>query len=461
MRIKHNRLLAAAIVGLLSASTSAFATNGSFMIGFGAGSIAMGGVGVTSPQDTMCVGGNPACLGEFIQPQFDMGAGLFRPVRSAAVDALTGNGEYVDSEVNLYLLPSMGFVWPFDDKLTVGFAALPAGGGGVTYPSGTGVKPGTDSNVNFFGADGPLGTDLVQLIVPITAAYKVNETHTVGASLVPARQRFLAQGLGQQFDGWASDKDHLKGNGHDFANGLGVRVGWLGYYFDRRVTLGATYASKVYMQKFEHYSSLFAEHGKFDIPANFAFGIGVKPVENLTLALDWEKIQYANVPAYANRGPDSYGNININSPGQPIVDGWQGPLGQPDGAGFGWTNEIVWKMGVAYKLNDDWTLRAGYNYAKMPISKDQLLFSVLATATTEKHYTAGFTYNLGEQSILGFGNEGALTFAWMYAPNTRVEGTTICIGGVGCNPGPGVLPVGLVGMQMRQQSWDLAYTLKF
>ncbi len=441
MRIKSNRLLAVAIVGLLSGSTSAFATNGSFMIGSGAGSIGMGGVGVTSPQDSMCVGGNPACLGEFIQPQFDVGAGLFRPPRSAATTVMSGNGTYVDSEVNLYLMPAMGFVWPFDDQLTVGIAALPAGGGGVTFAPNTG---GAANGNNFFSSDNYLGTDLVQLIVPITAAYKVNEANTVGASIVPARQRFLAQGL-STFKSFSASPDHMTNNGHDFANGLGARIGWMGYYFDRRVTLGATYATKVYMQKFEHYRGLFAENGSFDIPSNFAFGIGVKPIESLTVALDWEKIQYSDVPAFANSGPDSSGNLNVGVSGEATA------LGQPAGAGFGWIDQIVWKMGVAYKPNDNWTLRAGYNYGRMPIQKDQLLFSVLATAVTEKHYTAGFTYSLGEQSILGFGSEGLLTFAWMYAPNVKVEGRTVGPAG----------ELGLVGMQMRQQSWDLAYTLKF
>ena len=216
----------------------------------------------------------------------------------------------------------------------------------------------------------------------------------------------------------------------------------MGHYFDKRITLGATYATKVYMQKFEHYKGLFAERGSFDIPANFAFGIGVKPVENLTLALDWEKIQYSDVPAYANRGPDQT-KLNISA-----TDGTL--LGSPNGAGFGWKDQIVWKMGVAYKPTDNLTLRAGYNYGKMPIDKNQLLFSLLAPATPEKHYTLGFTYNMGEQSILGFGSEGLVTFAWVYAPNVEIQGPTTGTGGSG-----------YAGMAMRQQSWDLAYTLKF
>lgn len=438
MKINSRRLLATAIVGLLAGSTSAFATNGSFMIGFGTGSIGMGGVGVTSPQDSLCVGGNPACLSEFIQPQFDMGASLLRPLRGAATTVMSGtppdsngNATYQESEVNLYLLPAMGFVWPFNDHLSVGFAALPAGGGGVTF------KP------NFFGAGyNYLGTDLVQLIVPITAAWKFNETHTVGVSIVPARQRFLAQGL-QNFKSFSSQPDYLTNNGHDYANGLGARIGWAGHYMDNRVTLGATYASKVVMQKFKEYRGLFAEGGSFDIPANYAIGIGFKPVENLTLALDIEKILYGDVPAFANKGPDAT-QLNIDSTGGVTS------LGNPQGAGFGWKDQTVYKFGVAYKPNDKWTLRVGYNYGKMPINKDQLLFSMVAPVTTEKHYTAGFTYSLGEQSILGFGSEGAISFAWMYAPKTLIQGPTTGTGGSG-----------YAGMYMSQVSAEVAYTLKF
>lgn len=439
MRIKPRGWLTVAAVGLLAGSTSAIATNGSFMIGSGAGAIGMGGVGVTSPQDSMCVGGNPACLSEFIRPQFDMGAALFRPIRGSALTNVlagtppdaNGNGTYQQSEVNLYLLPSMGFVWPFNENLSVGFAALPAGGGGVTY------KP------NFFGTGfNYLGTDLVQLIVPITAAWKFNETHTIGASIIPARQRFLAQGL-QAFKPFSSQPEYLTNKGHDYANGLGTRIGWAGHYMDNRLTLGATYASKVIMQKFQQYRGLFAEGGSFDIPANYAIGVGFKPIDKVTLALDIEKILYSDVPAFGNRGPNAT-QLDIDPTGGVTS------LGNKQGAGFGWKDQTVYKLGVAYKPNDNWTFRAGYNYGKTPINKDQLLFSLVAPVTTEKHYTAGFTYNLGEQSILGFGSEGALTFAWMWSPRSFITGPTT---------GPG--SSGYTGMYMSQVSLDLAYTLKF
>jgi long-chain fatty acid transport protein len=201
------------------------------------------------------------------------------------------------------------------------------------------------------------------------------------------------------------------------------------------------------MSKLRLYKGLFPDGGSFDIPANYALGVGFKPVENLTVALDVEKILYTGVPAFAHRGPDEQGNLNIDERSNTGTT----TLGLPNGAGFGWRDQTFYKLGLSYKLNDDWTIRAGYNYGKMPIPKDQLLFSVMATATTEKHYTFGFTYNLGEKSIFGFGSEGALTFAGMYAPNTRVEARTVGTSG----------ELGWVGMQMKQSSLDIAYTLKF
>jgi long-chain fatty acid transport protein len=452
MKIQLSRLLAMAAAAMLGAAGNVYATNGSFMIGSGAGSIGMGGVGVTSPQDSMCVGGNPACLGAFERPQFDVGAGLFRPPRAAATTVMSGfnlpdGGKYVESEVNLYLLPSMGFVFPFNDLLTIGFAALPAGGGGVTFPANKGG--GLNGN-SFFGGPGTLGTDLVQLIVPITATFKLSPAHSVGVSIIPARQRFLAQGL-QEFKAFSAYPDNLTNKGHDFANGLGGRVGWMGYFLDKRVTLGATYATKVSMGKLSQYKGLFPNQGSFDIPANYALGIGVKPIDDLTVALDVEKILYTGVPAFAHRGPDSSGQLNIDACTQGTVVCGGTSLGTADGASFGWRDQTVYKLGMAYKINDSWIVRAGYNYGKMPIQADQMLFSVMATATTEKHYTFGFTYSLGDQSIFGFGSEGLLTFAGMYAPNTKIEGNTVGTSG----------PVGLVGMQMKQSSWDIAYTLKF
>lgn len=455
MRIKSNRLLAAAIVGLLSGSTSAFATNGSFVIGFGAAAEGVGGAAVAFPQDAMAAGANPAGIGDFASPHFVMGGTFFLPNRCAGEVGLfagspdaNGNVHCQESGSNIFLIPGMGFVWPFDDHLTIGFAALGAGGGNSTYSQ------------NFFTNDPSatkfLGVDLVQLIVPITAAWKFNETHTVGLSIVPARQRFQAQGL-QAFKAYSTPNDgdaYVTNNGHDFANGLGMRVGWMGHFMDDQLTLGATWASKVYMQKFEHYRGLFAERGSFDIPENYAVGIAYKVTPKMTAAFDFQKILFSGVPSIGNLGP-----TNILYSGDPICASAVATckLGTPGGMGFGWKDMDVYKIGVAYKeafpalFDDKLTLRIGYNYGKNPVPDSQLLFSTLAPAIVEKHVTFGATYKLGEQSILGFGSEGEFTFAYVKARTNRQHADLLF---------DNTTPVAAVA-EMDIDSLTFAYTLKF
>lgn len=449
MRIKSNRLLAAAVVGLLSASTSAFATNGSFVIGFGAAAEGVGGAAVAFPQDAMAAGANPAGIGEFVAPRFDVGGTFFLPNRCAGEVGLfggsadaNGNAHCGASGSNLFLIPGMGFVWPFDDNLTIGVAALGNGGGNSTY----------DPNfLSLGGSTKYLGVDLVQLIVPITAAWKFNETHTVGLSVVPARQRFLAQGL-QAMYSYSAEPDYVTNNGHDFSNGLGVRIGWLGHFADDKLTLGATWASKVYMQKFENYRGLFAERGSFDIPENYALGIAYKATPKMTVAFDYQKILFSEVPSIGNLGP-----TNILYSGAPIYDSANHQLGLPDGMGFGWNDMDVYKIGVAYQealpalFDDKLTLRVGYNYGKNPVPDSQLLFSTLAPAITEKHVSVGATYKLGEQSILGFGSEGEFTFAYVKARSNRQQATLLF---------DNTTPVTAVA-EMDIDSLTFAYTLKF
>lgn len=408
----------AAALGL---STPSFATNGYFVIGFGARSVGMGGIGVTSPGDSLCVGGNPACLGEFNRMQFDVGLGVFEPRRRSGTTVMSGGNSW--SGTNTYVIPGMGMVFPWSDKLSLGFAALGNGGAGTKY------RP------NFFGGHEYLGVDMVQLIVPITAAYKITPTNVVGLSIVPARQRFLAEGLENfAIPAFSSDPSHVTGKGHDYANGLGARIGWTGKFMDNRITLGATYASKVYMQKFEKYKGLFAEEGDFDIPENYAIGIGFKPTDKWTVAMDVQRILYSGIASVGNRGPDPTGNLPNAGRGT--------LLGLASGSGFGWEDQTVYKLGVEWKQSDKLTLRAGYNYGKVPIPQDQLLFNLLAPATTEKHATVGFTYEM---------EYGDLSFAYQRAFRKKMEGPVVGTGGES----------GIASFEMFQNVYDIAFSMKF
>jgi len=266
---------------------------------------------------------------------------------------------------------------------------------------------------------------MMQLLVPITAAYKVNEQHSFGASLVLAETRFRAYGF-DTFTAFPinSDTSHLTNNGFDYSYGAGVKLGWLGEFMDGKLTLGATYASRTYMTKFDKYKGLFAEQGDFDIPENYGIGIAFKPKKNLVIAADVSRIMYNDIASIGNRGPGAFigGKLGIPAMDAAVVaqygacstPGNTNPycLGKDQGMGFGWNNMTIYKLGVQYGVNNRLQVRAGFNYGKSPIPNDQLTFNIAAPATVEKHYSLGFTYKANENL--------EVTGTYMYAaPNTQ------------------------------------------
>ena len=448
MKLLARSLLSATIAATFAGPMAAHATNGYFLPGYGAAAVGMGGAGVAFAQDSVSAATNPAGIAD-VGMRADLGFAIFNPVRSASVGTAAGqdggfgfNGSS-DSFNRYYMLPSAGATMPWDDKITLGIAVVGNGGMNTSYRN------------NFFNggygvAGKTLGVDFMQMLVPITVAYKVDETNAIGVSLVLGGQRFAARGL-QTFGLFNisttaspfNTEAGLTNQGYDFAQGAGARIGWRGKFLnDGRLTLGATYATKVYMSKFNKYKGLFAGGGSFDVPANYALGIAFKLIPSVTAAFDVERILYADIPAIHNRGPGGPFGLNgipqfANNPGPPDKTK---KLGNPSGMGFGWDSQTVYKLGVAYKYNDHWVLRTGYNYGKSPIPNDQLTFNTLAPATVEKHYTLGFTYSPDKST--------EMTFAYLHAAQNKQSARDQNI-------------VGAVEFKMYQNDYEFNYAWKF
>jgi long-chain fatty acid transport protein len=219
------------------------------------------------------------------------------------------------------------------------------------------------------------GVDLQQLFAAPTLAFKVNEHNALGISLNVAFQKFAAQGL-ENFEGFSNSPGNLTERGFSNSFGAGFRVGWLGT-IDQYLSLGATFQSRTYMQKFDKYQGLFAEQGGFDIPANVAGGVALKVLPKATILFDVERIFYGQVNSIAN--PDF--------PIPPL-------LGANNGPGFGWHDITAEKLGFDYKISPKLTLRAGYNHSGLPFDASQNLFNILAPAVVQNHLTAGATWSL-------------------------------------------------------------------
>jgi long-chain fatty acid transport protein len=373
--------------------SAVYATNGMFLIGQGTKSRGAGGVAIAMPQDAVAGAVNPATIG-FVDSRVDAGMDVFVPKASAELGGLE-----VDSHADLYAFPAMAVVYKFNRKLSFGFSGIPAGGGGSRY------NTNLYNNLTGANVDQTLGVNLAILQMAPTASYRINKENTIGFSPVISIQQFRAFGL-EYFSNFTSTglfTDKLSNNGNDYAYGAGVRFGWMGEFFDKKLSLGAVYTSTIHMTKFDKYEDLFANRGELDTPANFGVGIAYKFTPKLTLGFDVTRTQYSNVNAI--------GNKTVNVSGSPFPESQeQNALGKPDGLGFEWRDQTVFKIGALYDYNSQWTFRAGWNYGKSPmreitnggrpnlaLARGPLLFGVVAPAVVQNHLTLGTTYSPSKQ----------------------------------------------------------------
>ncbi|HKK05708.1 MAG TPA: outer membrane protein transport protein, partial [Gammaproteobacteria bacterium] len=174
------------------------------------------------------------------------------------------------------------------------------------------------------------------------------------------------------------------------------------------------------------YKGLFAGGGNFDIPATATIGLAFKTTPTSTLAFDVQKIFYSDIDSIAN----------------PLLPNIQtAQLGTSNGAGFGWEDMTVYKLGYQWSTSPAWTWRAGYSYGKQPIPSSEVLLNILAPAVMEQHFTFGFTNKLSPTS--------EWNFAAMYAPEKKVSGA---------NP---LSPGQTIELKMYQYQVEASYSWKF
>jgi len=400
------------VISLLLTPFSAYATNGYFLIGYGAKSRGMGGVGVAYAQDAIAAAANPAGMADagVSTMRIDFGGEFFNPPRSVVHSSDTLNNTpgvvppitvtYEESGSNIFLIPSFGAIYKFNRKMYMGMAVVGNGANtryNQTVPGNANCSPGDPAsyffNFNCNADSDTVGANLLQAQMLPSIAYVLNKNNIIGASLAIGIQQFRAYGLGAfESLGFAGPgATGTSGNGNDWSYGAGVRFGWLGKFMDDRLSLGANYSSRVFMTKFDKYDTLFAEQGDFDIPENYAIGMAFKITPALTVAADIEQINYSNIASIANPGPNAYVPSDLNplcpGPDTPICN-----LGGDLGMGFGWKDATVYKIGLNYDYNKAWSFRAGYNHGDAVIPKDQVLFNMLAPATVEDHVTLGASY---------------------------------------------------------------------
>ena len=436
--MKLNKLLLA--LAASGIATSAFATNGMNLEGYGPIAAGMGGASMAYDNGTSAVMNNPATLGLMDKgSRLDVALGMLGP------DLTSNYGAYsAKSGGDAYYMPAVGYI-KNDGNKAYGVAMFAQGGMGTEYAGTTFMSAGSGLPTR-----SELGVG--RLIFPLSV--NVNDKLTVGGSadLVWAMLDLQMAASGAQLAGLATG-----GTGNLWAalpglaeapwvyvnfsdtndyTGKAKGTGWAGklgftYKATPTLTVGGTYHSKTALGDLEtsatgasmSASTGFADSGKvtirdFEWPETYGLGVAYQVNDRLMVALDYKRINWANVMqsfkmSYASAGVG--GSVDIAMPQN-------------------WSDQNVFELGMAYKATDALTLRVGTNQSKNPIP--DTFVNALFPAIMKNHYNAGFGYKMA--------NNDEVNFAYIYAPKVTA--------------GPSASGV---SSTMSGSSWQIAYSKRF
>ncbi|NOX68261.1 MAG: hypothetical protein GXP15_03670 [Gammaproteobacteria bacterium] len=443
-------------VALTLASGSASATNGYFTHGTGTKNKGMAGAGLAMPEDAISMANNPAAA-LFGTGRLDVGAALFTPWRDYKTSASQANGaggaftigpNDIKSSRNYFVIPHIAYAWKLNEESAFGVAFYGRGGmntewdgGSATLdPDGPGPAPITTFTGTFGG--GTAGIDLSQAFLDLTYARKAGDNFAWGVTLISVAQVFKAKGLGQfapftesfVASGFTQLPENLSNSGRDAAFGFGGKIG-IQANLSPTTSFAAMYQTKISMGEFDKYADLFAQDGGFDIPANAKVGLTLRPTDTTAVSFDIERTWFSKVASVGN----PFSNL-FNCPSLGGTD-ITSCLGGANGAGFGWDDMTIYKLGFEWGRGSDMVYRAGVSTGSQPIARSEVMFNILAPAVINTHITFGFTKKMRQN------NE--LSFALMHALDNKVTG-----------PNP-FDPSQTIEIKMFQWEAELSYSWRF
>lgn len=386
----------AVVAALALGATSAFATNGATMIGYGAKSFGMGGTGIGVGHGAESALANPALITTIKgNNEVSFGGTVFMPdVSTAGVDWGFGATE-VDSDADFFVIPSVSLATKVNDNFYWGIGMWGTGGLGVDYRD---TLPAA-SNGNHMQMVTALQT--MQFGVPL-----VYTSNNFAIGVTPIVQ-YSSLDINYA-NPMAADANVGAGAAQDVAIGYNLGVS----YQTNGLTLGAVYKSEIKFDVDDVLSNaitpmamtagsqaLAAGMDEMATPAEYGIGASYT-TQGHTLAVDWRHINWEDAEVYKD---------------------------------FGWEDQDVVALGYQY-TTDKWAVRAGYQYAKGAVQdnmgKGLVLDQGYAGAgrsltntfnligfpgTQESHITLGGTYAFNETlsldvaAVFGLENKETLT----------------------------------------------------
>jgi len=380
----------AVVAALALGATSAFATNGSALIGMGAKARSMAGTGIGMSHGAESALVNPALITSVKGTEVSFGGTIFMP----DVKADMGAG-YSDSDADINVIPAVSIASKITDNFYAGIGMWGTAGMGTDYRDATGYTTNMNMVTNLqlmqFGVPLAFTTNGFSMAVTPLLQYGALDINYKDPSNTQAGYTGTGAGIAQDLE---------------FGYNLGLS------YEISGLTIGAVYKSEIEMDYKGQLSSAtqpFVNAGifpapmsdKLSTPAELGFGASYAMGDN-TFAIDYKQIKWSTASGYED---------------------------------FNWDDQNVIALGYEYATKA-WALRLGYNHASSPISDAGSMtvaqagaaaggpniypylggnaintFNLLGfPAIVETHYAIGGSYSISDQT--------SVDMAYTYAPES-------------------------------------------
>lgn len=335
----------------------------------GIGPLQQGTVGagaVAKPEDSAAVLTNPAALNKTLPDErsmrFDAQLQYFMPDRyivPRGAVANTSAGKITDS--SSYLFPGIGMVKRLDVG-TLGLGIYGVGGAGVEFDKsrtaiGQGATPPYDRFSRYLYGKAALAY-----------AYPMGEGFTVGLGLHLNYAIFKTDMALADFGPPPLPQTQGQKT-QDDAFGGGFQIGVMKEF--EKLTIGASYTSRQWMEGFNRYQDFMTKNGSMDIPQQFQLGVAFEPTEDIDILMDYKFVDFEEVALIRE---------------------------QPEKGGFGWKSRSVVFLGSRWHPNKKFTLRGGINYGKSPVDDDVAFANALTPVVCTWHAGFGVSYMVTKNS---------------------------------------------------------------
>ncbi len=407
-----------ALVATLAAAGPAAASNGMYLVGYGAETAGRGGANLAISDRTLAFNFNPAGIAQLQGNHFSASLAVLAP--SLRFENMIN--QPIDGEDRYFPLPAFAYVrGSKESPWTWGVGFLAQGGMGATF-----------ENVNtFFGTVDETYSEVRFGTLSPTVAYSINEDMALGLTVnigyADASFKFFPN---TSFFNAAAPEMSFFGVDMERAGGLqtNARIGWW-WRAHPRFSVGAVYQTETdsnyedgnMVINFTNHPFLgqavgyTADMDGFTFAAQAGVGFALRPADRWVVAFDIKRYFW----------DDAIDTITVTAH-DPELAGAPPEVVLP--FVFNWEDQWVFALGADYRASDRLTLRGGYNHGDNPVPDDTL--NPLFPANVEDHVTFGGSVLVGSK-VVEFAIERAFStsqtnnnpdpFVNFFGPGTRID----------------------------------------